>query len=334
MLKLKKISFVAIAFLAVVTLWITYQLNSRSSLEPYSQYFVSNAQTIDYSKQLSAQYFGNATVLISDGETSIMTDGFFTRPNLFTMMLGKMQPDVAMVKQQLKQANVVNLAAVIAVHSHHDHALDSPEVAKQTGAMLVGSESTANIARGWGLSEKQILVPKVGTKLTFGRFTVRLIKSQHSPVSDSQSKLTGIGETIDKPLIFPASLEEFKEGGSFSIIIEHPFGNVLIHGSAGYLNEALQEMQADTVFLGVGGLGSQSPEYQTEYLRQTVDMVTAKRVVAIHWDDFTHKADKPFRPFIRLISDLDADMDALLTKTEANQSLSFLLIDNGSKIAL
>jgi L-ascorbate metabolism protein UlaG (beta-lactamase superfamily) len=334
MFAFKKIGFALLALLFVAVLWLTYQLNNRSSLEPYRQYFAVNQPTVDYSTQLSAQYFGNASVLISDGETSIMTDGFFTRPSLFTMLVGKMQPNVEIIKQQLEQAKIVNLAAVIPVHSHHDHALDSPEVAKQTGAMLVGSESTANIGRGWGLSEQQILVPQLGKKLQFGRFTVSLIKSQHLPVSSSQAELTGIDQKITQPMIFPAPLKAFKEGGSFSIMIEHPLGNVLVHGSAGFASQALQGQQADTVFLGIGGLGTQSTDYQQKYLRQTVDMVAAKRVVAIHWDDFTQGAEQPFRPFIKMLSDFDADIKVLLTKTQANKSLSFGLINNGDKVAL
>jgi L-ascorbate metabolism protein UlaG (beta-lactamase superfamily) len=63
-------------------------------------------------------------------------------------------------------------------------------------------------------------------------------------------------------------------------------------------------------------------------------MVAAKRVVAIHWDDFTHRADQPFRPFIRMLSDIDADINVLLTKTQASDTLSFMLMDNGDKVAL
>ena len=54
------------------------------------------------------------------------------------------------------------VAAVIPLHAHYDHAMDAPEVARRTGALLLGSESSANVARGWGLPERQIQVAKLG----------------------------------------------------------------------------------------------------------------------------------------------------------------------------
>jgi hypothetical protein len=48
--------------------------------------------------------------------------------------------------------------------------MDAPEVAKRTGAMLLGSESTANIGRGWGLPEEQIRVVSDRGPITLPRY--------------------------------------------------------------------------------------------------------------------------------------------------------------------
>ncbi len=76
---------------------------------------------------------------------------YFTRPSNITT--AKIQPDAALVTRSLQRAGVKSLAAVVTMHSHFDHALDAPLVAKQTGALLVGAKSTANIGRGYGLPE-------------------------------------------------------------------------------------------------------------------------------------------------------------------------------------
>ena len=47
------------------------------------------------------------------------------------------------------------LEAVIPVHTHFDHAMDSALVADRTGARLVGGESAANLCRGHGLPEDE-----------------------------------------------------------------------------------------------------------------------------------------------------------------------------------
>jgi L-ascorbate metabolism protein UlaG (beta-lactamase superfamily) len=41
---------------------------------------------------------------------------------------------------------VTRLAAIMPAHSHHDHAMDTVVVAARTGVVIIGSESTADIA--------------------------------------------------------------------------------------------------------------------------------------------------------------------------------------------
>ena len=65
---------------------------------------------------------------------------------------------------------------------------------------------------------------------------------------------------------------------------------MLVQGSAGFLPGGYRSERADVVFLGVGGLGRKEPAYRERYLREVVDAVGARRVVPIHWDDFTRLA--------------------------------------------
>ena len=45
--------------------------------------------------ELSVTFLGVATLLITDGQTSLMTDGFFSRPPLAKVLLGRIGPDPA-----------------------------------------------------------------------------------------------------------------------------------------------------------------------------------------------------------------------------------------------
>src|SRR5262249_50257675 len=94
---------------------------------------------------VTGRWTGTATLVFSDGETTWMTDGWFSRPGPLALVGGRIAPDVAAIERGLAQNKVEKLAAVFPVHSHYDHAMDAPEVARRTGALLVGSESTANI---------------------------------------------------------------------------------------------------------------------------------------------------------------------------------------------
>ena len=204
---------------------------------------------------LTYRFLGNANILISDGETSILTDGWFSRFPTGTLAFGLIEPDLQAIEAGLMRAEIEELAAVIPVHSHFDHAMDSPEVALRTGALLVGSESSANIARGWGLKEDRIRVPSSGEALRFGAFEVTLIRSDHFQFpSEYARKSGGLGEFITAPLVTPAKVGDYKEGGSYSVLIRHPQATILIQGSAGYVEGALDSVDVDLLFLGVGGL--------------------------------------------------------------------------------
>ena len=100
---------------------------------------------------LSVTWLGGSTLLIDDGESAVLTDGFFSRPGLARVGLGRIAPSAARIDGCLARAGVRRLAAVLPVHTHYDHALDSAVVAERTGATLIGGESAANVGRGRGL---------------------------------------------------------------------------------------------------------------------------------------------------------------------------------------
>ena len=197
---------------------------------------------------------------------------------------------------------------MIAVHSHYDHAMDSPEVARRTGALLVGSESTANIGRGVGFPEQRIRVVEPGEPMRFGGFTVTAIRSQHFPHG------MAMGE-IRAPLVPPARATDYLEGGSFSLLVAHEAGSLLVQGSAGWQDGALAGRHADVVLLGIGGLGSRDEAYREDYWRAVVGAVGPRCVIPIHWDDFTLPLAEPLEPAPRLLDDVPASMTFLIRKS-------------------
>jgi L-ascorbate metabolism protein UlaG (beta-lactamase superfamily) len=232
---------------------------------------------------LTATWFGTTAVLLDDGETALLIDPFFTRPPLWKVALNlPLRPDEAAIRDGLK--GVDHLAAVLVSHSHYDHALDAGATARLfPQAELLGSESTANIGRGAGLPESRLRVVRPGEVYAYGRFRVRFIASHHAGASGGRP--TG---DIAQVLHTPAGALAYKQGGTYSIVIEHPQGTVLHHGSAGFVPGALSGVRADTVFLGVALLDELEP-----YLRETVDRVQARRVVPVHWDQFGRPLREP-----------------------------------------
>ena len=67
----------------------------------------------------------------------------------------------------------------------------------------------------------------------------------------------------------------------------HPQGTTLVQGSAGFLPGALDEVVADVVMMGAFGLENFGREYTEQYWLSLVTSTGAKRVLPIHFDDYT-----------------------------------------------
>jgi L-ascorbate metabolism protein UlaG (beta-lactamase superfamily) len=279
----------------------------RPDMRPYSAYQQQTAS----GAEVTAWFLGTSSVLLRDEDTAVLSDGFVTRPGLLRAGLGRIAPDRASVQQAIDRLDVPEIAAVVCVHSHYDHALDAPVWAAATGAELVGSESTANVGRGLGLPESALRVVGDRDVLTFGRFELTFLESVHSP----GDRYPG---TIDAPLVPPARSGAWKTGTAYSVVISHPRGTVLLHASANHRPGALRGRQADVVYLGVGMLGKQPTAFIEEYWDEVVRATGARRVVLVHWDDFFVGLDKPLRPLRYLFDDFDRTMRHLLPLAEAD----------------
>jgi L-ascorbate metabolism protein UlaG (beta-lactamase superfamily) len=246
---------------------------------------------------VTVQFLGVSTLVISDGTTTLVTDGFFTRPGLLRTLAGTIAPDEVAIDWALARAGLEHAAAVFTVHSHYDHAMDAPLVAARTGAVLVGSSSTAEIARGLAFPGDRMRVIVPGVPMQFGAFEVTCLASQHFPHGMAMGEIT-------EPLVPPARAMAYREGGSFSILVRHPLGTLLVHGSAGWRDGALANQHADVALIGLAGLGTKDAAYTEEYLTQVVDAVGARLVIPIHWDDFSRPLTEPLVPMPRLLDDL------------------------------
>ncbi|GAB3246050.1 MBL fold metallo-hydrolase [Nocardioides dilutus] len=277
----------------------------RPDIEHYRQRFDVPAAEGD----LAVTFLGVATLLFDDGESAVLFDGFFSRPSLLKVALRPIPPDHDRIDAALHRIGFGDgrrrLGAVVPVHTHFDHAMDSAVVAGRTGATLVGGESTANVGRGGGLADDRIQVVTDGERATYGAFTLDFVVSEHCP----PDRFPG---TIDAPVVPPVKATDYHCGEAWSVLVTHTSGrSALVQGSAGFVPGALQGRSADVVYLGIGQLGVQSEDYIRTYWAETVTAVAAKRVVLIHWDDFFRGLDKPLRALPFMGDDLDVTMRVL-----------------------
>jgi L-ascorbate metabolism protein UlaG (beta-lactamase superfamily) len=263
------------------------------------------------SAPLSVTWLGVSTLLLDDGSSTLLTDGYFSRPSLARVALGKVSPSPARVDGCLARLKLTRLEAVVPVHTHIDHALDSALVADRTGARLVGGESAAKVGRGYGLAKDRIVVATSAEPIRLGAFDVTLIKSRHS----SPDRFPG---EITEPLIPPVKASAYRCGEAWSMLVHHRPSDrrLLIQGSAGFIKDSLAGQRADVVYLGVGQLGLQAEQYLVDYWTETVRTVGARRVVLIHWDDFFRPLSEPLRALPYAGDDLDVTLRILTSLAE------------------
>ena len=103
----------------------------RPDLRNYARYFDVPEASPD--APLTVTWAGVTTLLIDDGASAVMTDGFFSRPSLATVGLGRIAPSASRIDDSLQRMGVDRLEAVLPVHTHFDHAMDSAAVAQRTG---------------------------------------------------------------------------------------------------------------------------------------------------------------------------------------------------------
>jgi len=255
----------------------------------------------------SVRFLGVSTLLFDDGDAAVLTDGFFSRPSLPRVAVGTLAPHVGRIDAALSRVGLAGrrLAAVVPVHTHFDHAMDSAVVTERTNATLVGGGSAANVGRGHGLPPDQIRVVSTGDRLALGAFTLTFVESAHCPPDRFPGDIT-------EPVSPPVRARAYRCGEAWSLLVGHTSGRAaLVQGSAGFVAGALDGLRADVAYLGVGQLGLLDEGYLTEYWRQTVRAVGARRVVLIHWDDFFRPLDRPLRALPYAGDDLDATMRVL-----------------------
>ncbi|MCH9694700.1 MAG: MBL fold metallo-hydrolase [Gammaproteobacteria bacterium] len=284
----RRTAFALVALLVLISLLLVLLWRDRAGVEDigWATPAVASATRPD---SVTVTWLGVTTLLFDDGETQILIDGFFSRPTLADVILDRpVDNDAPRINYAINEFRMRRLAAIIPVHSHFDHAMDIGAIANRTSASILGSASSAQIARGAGVPEDQITIAENSQVFEFGQFSVQLRPTAHVPFGWGGT--VPLDGTIDEPLETPQPVSAWRMGGAYTVILEHPQGTALVQGSAGFHKYALRDVSADVIMLSVSQLDTMGRDYAELYWQHIVTATGGHSVYAIHFDDFT----KPF----------------------------------------
>jgi len=245
---------------------------------------VSTAQT----DALKLTYLGTAGWKITDGEFTVLVDPYISRVKLGTgpgISPEDTRPSVSrsdyFVSDTLGIDSLITKADFILVHhSHFDHLSDVPYIARKTGAKVVGTETTCNILRAYGIPEEQLYPVRGGEDYQFENFSVRVIPSIHSALNDKHYLDS---RTYTEVPGAPLRVSEFIEGGSLMFLARFSRHQVLTMGSMNFVERELEGISPDILLAGVNQSQLGLYKYNERLLRVTGNPGV---IIPTHWDNF------------------------------------------------
>jgi L-ascorbate metabolism protein UlaG (beta-lactamase superfamily) len=220
------------------------------------------------------RWLGTAGHVIETPTTTLLVDPFLTRPSL-AQLAGRIAPDEAAIRARLP----TRVDAVLCGHSHFDHLLDAPFIARSSGARLAGSATTCAFARAGGVDDAQLVpVPPGGRTFTVGDATIRFIPSLHGRIF--LGRVPFVGEVAAPPSL-PARMWHYRMGGAFGILIDVGGVRIYHNGSADLIDAELDGAQADVLLVGLAGRKA-----TRDYLQRLYCALAPRLVVPTHHDAF------------------------------------------------
>lgn len=257
-----------------------------------------NAADAHNSEALSIRYLGTAGFVISHRDRTIVLDPYLTRPGIIASLTQRLIPNAELIKKHIPHADDVLIG-----HAHHDHILDGPDLCKQTGARLIGSQATRQVGLAAGLPESQLLATDGNEDIASGPWTVRGLPSLHGKI---MGRIPFPGD-LSAPPPWPPRMHELRHGLVLNWLVDTGPLKVMHIDSADFINEQLQGQCCDILCLCA--IGRQA---RPNYVRDAISLLRPRWVIPCHWDTMVTplEAEPDLLPGVDLLGFLDEIREA------------------------
>ncbi len=241
---------------------------------------------------LELTHLGAAGWQITDGKRVILLDpylsrlrvtgqfGTYTTPTLPGDGRKIFGPDDDLIADTaVIDAHVTRADFILHSHSHFNHTLDMPSIARKTGATVLGTESTTNLARAEGVPERQLIAVRGGEDYAFDGLSVKVIPSLHSALN---GKHFFDSRVVPRDFQGPRRLGRDIEGGTLAYLLRLGGYQILWFGSMNYIEREVQGLRADVAMIAAARQRLEIHDYTGRLLRA---IGLPRLVFATHWDE-------------------------------------------------
>lgn len=223
---------------------------------------------------LSVTWFGTAGFRFAYEGTVVWIDPYLTRLPLGDLVRRKVvPPSVDAVARWVDRAD-----AVLVGHTHFDHALDVPVIARLFGSRVYGSASLQHLMGLHGLADRATVVVPHAT-YEIGPFRFKFVPSVHSKLQlglriPYSGELTC--EHVDE-----LTPQAYRCGQVFGLLVEVAGLRFYHQGSADLLEDEIHDKGVDVFLCGASGR-----RFTPSYLPRILRALEPRLIVPTHYDDF------------------------------------------------
>jgi L-ascorbate metabolism protein UlaG (beta-lactamase superfamily) len=235
------------------------------------------ARSLELPPGLEVEWLGVSGYRLTCEGHTIFIDPYLSRVPFRDLVLRRQAiPDPAALDRFLRAPGEV--VGVLVGHTHFDHAVDAPAIARRFGCKAYGSASLVTLMALHGLADRAVEVEPYRT-YELGPFEVSFTPSVHSKL------LLGLAVPYDGELtcehldsLCPSA---YRCGQVWGISIAVAGIRFYHQGSANLIDDAVRERGVDVFLAGVAGRS-----FTRDYWGRILPRLQPRAVVPTHYDNF------------------------------------------------
>jgi L-ascorbate metabolism protein UlaG (beta-lactamase superfamily) len=232
---------------------------------------------LDLPAGLELEWIGVSGYRLTYEGRTIYIDPYVSRVPFSSLLLRRQAvPDPSALERFLPRAGEV--VGVLVGHTHFDHAVDAPAVAREFGCRAYGSSSLVRLMGLHGLGDLAVEVEPY-RKYELGPFEVSFTPSVHSKL------LLGLAVPMAGELtcehLDALSPSAYRCGQVWGITIRVAGISFYHQGSANLIDDAIRERGVDIFLAGIAGRS-----FTENYWERILPRLDPRVVVPTHYDNF------------------------------------------------